>query len=143
MDLINIYLFKNVLYENVSLLLPKCSPVYPQWVYKCFGTLSARLNSSVSCFRRMNVTGFSNDLSGGERGTCGAGPAVGTYYVLFANFARDRLVAAGRGGALVEWTDGNEMAVWRGLGKINALLFFFFFRSQAENRLDETRSKKL
>ncbi|VVC35396.1 Concanavalin A-like lectin/glucanase domain,Thrombospondin type-1 (TSP1) repeat [Cinara cedri] len=69
--------------------------------------------------KRMNVTGFWNGFAGDEprrRGACGARLTVGTYYVLFADVAHGRLVAKNRRGALVEWTDGNERAVWRGLG---------------------------
>lgn len=65
----------------------------------------------------MNVTGFSNVFSGDTHTACGAKPTVGTYYVLFADVAHGRLVAKAAGGALVEWTDDNERAVWHGLGE--------------------------
>lgn len=63
------------------------------------------------------MTGFRNDFSGDGRETCGARLTVGTYYVLFADVAHGRLVAKDKHGALVEWTDSNERAVWHGLGE--------------------------
>jgi len=69
------------------------------------------------CCRRMNVTGFWNDLSDDGHRTCGARVTVGTYYVLFADVVHGRFVAKDRQGALVEWTDDNERAVWHGLGE--------------------------
>ncbi|XP_015364016.1 PREDICTED: uncharacterized protein LOC107161914 [Diuraphis noxia] len=66
--------------------------------------------------KRMNVTGFWNDLPDDEHRACGARVTVGTYYVLFADVVHGRFVAKDRQGALVEWTDGNERAVWHGLG---------------------------
>lgn len=65
----------------------------------------------------MNVTGFSNDLPDDGHRACGARVTVGTYYVLFADVVQGRFVAKDRKGALVEWTDGNERAVWHGLGE--------------------------
>lgn len=67
--------------------------------------------------RRMNVTGFWNELPDDEHRACGARVTVGTYYVLFADVVHGRFVAKDRQGALVEWTDGNEIAVWHGLGE--------------------------
>lgn len=67
------------------------------------------------------MTGFWNGYPGDEPqrgGMCGVRVTVGTYYVLFADVARGRLVAKDRLGALVEWTDGNERAVWHGLGEL-------------------------
>lgn len=73
------------------------------------------------------MTGFRNDFSdeGGAaaQGTCGARVTVGTYYVLFADVAHGRLVAKSKQGALVEWSDGNERAVWHGLGKYPSVYF--------------------
>lgn len=66
--------------------------------------------------KRMNVTGFWNDLPDDGHRACGARVTVGTYYVLFADVVHGRFVAKDRQGALVEWTDGNERAVWHGLG---------------------------
>lgn len=68
------------------------------------------------------MTGFRNDISGDEYRACGARLFIGTYYVLFADVQQGRLVAKDGGrGALVEWTDDNERAVWRGLGEFTRL----------------------
>lgn len=63
------------------------------------------------------MTGFWNDLTGDGHRACGATVTVGTYYVLFADVRSGQLVAKDRQGALVEWTDDNERAVWHGLGE--------------------------